>query len=315
MKSATITTSIDESRSDVIPADHNALPCYIVVTPARNEAAFIKKTIESMIRQTVLPLKWMIVDDGSTDETAEIVSQYLPDYPWINLVRSEKRKERNFAGKVNAFNAGLERTQDIPWEFVCNLDGDISFDPDHFEFLLGRCVSDPQLGVVGTTFREEGFDLARDVVDWESHVGGQCQMFRRECFEEIGGYVPVATGGIDWVAVITARMKGWKTRSFAEREFYHFRPMGTAGGGSLTSAYRYGRKDYCIGSHPLWELARVARRLWRRPYLLSGIVLAAGYGWAWINRTPRGVSKELIQFHRREQMTKLKKILRKHLLG
>lgn len=314
MKTATMMTPADEARIDVTAADHCALPCYVVVTPARNEAPFIEKTMESMIRQTVLPLKWVIVDDGSTDETAAIVSKYLSDYPWIDMICREKRNGRNFAGKVNAFYAGLERLQDIPWEFVSNLDGDISFDPDHFEFLLGRCVSDPKLGVVGTTFREEGFDLARDVIEWETHVGGQCQMFRRQCFEEIGGYVPVATGGVDWVAVITARMKGWKTRSFAEREFYHHRPMGTAGGGPLTSAYRYGRKDYCIGSHPLWEAARVAHRMGRRPYILSGITLAAGYGWAWMNREPRAVSKELIQFHRREQMTKLKRIL-KRLLG
>src|ERR1700743_3485983 len=232
MKTATTMTIAEEARNDMAPGDHAVLSHYILVTPARNERAFIEKTIKSMIRQTVLPLKWVIVDDGSTDKTAEIVTKYLSDYPWIELVCREKRKERNFAGKVNAFNAGLERAQNIPWEFVCNLDGDISFDADQFEFLLGKCISDPQLGVVGTTFREEGFDLAKDVVEWETHVGGQCQMFRRQCFEEIGGYKPVASGGIDWVAVITARMKGWKTRSFAEREFYHYRPMGTAGGGA-----------------------------------------------------------------------------------
>lgn len=304
------TVTVDGASSNPESAHRVALPGYILVTPAHNEAAFVEMTIESMIRQTALPLKWVIVDDGSTDHTAEIVSRYLPDHPWIELLRRERRKERNFAGKVNAFNAGLARARDLPWEYLGNLDADISFGPDHFEFLLLRCVADPRLGVVGTTFREDGFNLATDVVEWETHVGGQCQLFRRGCFEEIGGYVPSAVGGIDWVAVIMARMEGWKTRSFAEREFFHYRPMGTAEGGPLTSAFRYGKKDYCIGGHPLWQIAKIARRLGRKPYLLSGIVLAAGYFWACVTRMPRSVSKEIIQFHRQEQMTKLRTFLK-----
>lgn len=292
-----------------------ALPAYILITPARNEGAFIEKTIQSMIRQTVLPLKWVVVDDGSTDDTPEIVSRYLAAHPWIELVRRPQRTERNFAGKVYAFNAGLSRTQNLPWEIVGNLDGDISFDPDHFEFLLGRFAADPELGVAGTAFREDGFSLERDVFQWTSHVGGQCQLFRRQCFDAIGGYVPVPTGGIDWVAVINARMKGWKTRSFAERQFFHHRPMGTAERGRLASSFAYGKKDYSVGSHPMWELFRVVRRLARRPYLLSGLALGAGYCWAWFCRTPRAVSQDLVRFHRNEQMKKLQTFLKAGLLA
>jgi poly-beta-1,6-N-acetyl-D-glucosamine synthase len=293
--------------------DGAPLPTYILITPARNEGAFIEKTIQSMIHQTMLPLKWVIVDDGSTDNTAEIVNRYLPIYPWMELVRRQQQKERNFAGKVHAFNSGLARVQDFRWDFVGNLDADISFDPDHFEFLLRRCVADPQLGVVGTAFHEDGFSL-EDVFDWTSHVGGQCQLFRRQCFEEIGGYVPVPLGGVDWVAVITARMKGWKTRSFAERQFFHYRPMGTAERGRLGSAFTYGKKDYSVGNHPLWEFARVIRRLACRPWVLSGAALGAGYLSGWVRHAPRAVSKELVHFHRKEQMAKLKALFRRRRL-
>ncbi len=290
------------------------LPTYILITPARNEAAFIDKTIQSMIHQTVLPLKWVIVDDGSTDSTAEIVSRYLSVYPWMELARRQKQTERDFAGKVRAFNAGLAQARGVRWDFVGNLDADISFGPDHFEFLLRSCAADPQLGVVGTAFSEAGFSLEGDVFDWASHVGGQCQLFRRQCFEDIGGYVPVPGGGVDWVAVISARMKGWKTRSFAERRFFHHRPMGTAEVGRLGSAFAYGKKDYGVGSHPLWEFVRVIRRMARKPYLLSGVALGGGYLWGWVHHAPRAVSLELVQFHRREQMTKLKSIFDRTLL-
>jgi glycosyltransferase involved in cell wall biosynthesis len=139
------------------------LPTYVLVTPARNEAAFIEKTIESVIRQTVLPAKWVIVNDGSTDDTGAIVAKYTPQYSWIELVNLPARRERNFAAKVHAFNVGLERVKDIPYEIIGNLDADISFDDDHLEFLLTRFREDPKLGVAGTTFKEaNGYNSETD---------------------------------------------------------------------------------------------------------------------------------------------------------
>jgi glycosyltransferase involved in cell wall biosynthesis/SAM-dependent methyltransferase len=296
--------------------DGVALPTYILITPARNEAAFIEKTIESVIHQTVLPLKWVIVDDASTDDTAQIVSKYLPSYPWMELVRRQRSEKRNFAQKVHSFNCGLARVQDLGWEMVANLDADISFGPDHFEFLLRQCVADPQLGVVGTAFCEEGYSLEGDAFcDWAWHVGGQCQLFRKQCFEEIGGYLPAPAGGVDWIAVITARMKGWKTRSFAERQFFHYRPLGTAGRGRVAAAFAYGKKDYSVGSHPLWEFLRAVRHLGRKPYLLSGGALGLGYLLGWVRHAPRAVSQEFVRFHRNEQMEKLKGLLKRRLLA
>src|SRR5690349_15532623 len=126
------------------------LPVYVVITPARNEAAFIELTLKSMVTQTVKPLKWVIVSDGSTDGTDEIVQQYLPENPWIELLRMPERKERTFAGKIHAFNAGYEKVKGLDYDFIASMDGDISFDENYFSFLLGKLAQDSTLGLVGT---------------------------------------------------------------------------------------------------------------------------------------------------------------------
>lgn len=284
---------------------------YVVITPARNEAKFIEHTLQSMIRQTVLPLKWVIVNDGSLDDTASLVRPCLAAYPWIELVDLPVRRERHFAAKVYAFNAGQERVKDLSYQVICNLDADVTLDPDHFEFLLNEIRQDPRLGVAGTTFREEGgYDSGKDSFEGRSHVSGQCQLFRRECFEEIGGYIPNKAGGIDWMAVTTARMMGWSTRSFREKSFFHHRSLGTAERGRIASSFSYGEKDYYLGGHPVWELFRVAWRMTRKPYIIDGLAVGLGYLWAFMRREHRPVSRQLMKFHRREQMQKLASILK-----
>jgi glycosyltransferase involved in cell wall biosynthesis len=283
---------------------------YVLVTPARNEETFIEKTIQSMIRQTVLPAKWVIVNDGSTDATSSIVRPYLSDHRWMELVDLPVRRERNFAAKVYAFNAGQERVQNLEYDVIGNLDADVSLDDDHFAFLLNEFRKAPRLGVAGTIFKEEGYSSETDSFEGHSHVSGQCQLFRRECFEEIGGYRPNKAGGIDWMAVTTARMMGWKTQSFREKWFFHHRTLGTAERGRFASSFSYGEKDYYLGGHPVWELFRVAYRMTKRPYLLDGLALGAGYLWALLRRVKRPVSDELMRFHRKEQMQKLRAILK-----
>ena len=285
------------------------LPAYVLVTPARNEAAFIEKTIESVIHQTVLPLKWVIVDDGSTDKTPEIVSRYLARFPWMELMRMPPRQTRTFAAKVRAFNAGYQRFKDVPYEVLGNLDADISFESDYIEFLLKKFSAEPGLGVAGTTFREEGYSSEKDSFEGHNHVAGGCQLFRRRCFEEIGGFIPNEAGGVDWIAVTTARMMGWKTKSFREKWFLHDRHLGMAERNAAAATFSYGKKDYYLGGHPVWELFRVAYRVTKQPFIIGGLALGLGYCWALIRRTPRPVSRELIAFHRQEQMAKLKAIL------
>ena len=298
------------SRVSLDHLDQRLKPSYVLVTPARNEEAFIEKTIESVIKQTLLPIRWVIVDDGSTDSTVQIVRRYLEQYPWMELIQMPQRRDRSFAAKVGAFNAGYERVKGLRWEIIGNLDGDISFEPDHFEFLTGKFAADASLGVAGTVFKEKDYSSDRDSFEGRAHVAGQCQLFRRECWEQIGGYVPHRAGGIDWMAVVTARMMGWKTESFRERWFFHYRRLGTAERGVLASLFSYGEKDYYLGGHPLWQVFRVAYRASKKPFVTGGLALGLGYCWAFLRRVPRPVSGELMAFHRKEQMTKLRIILK-----
>ena len=288
----------------------NPHPAFVLITPARNEEAFIEKTLESVVHQTCLPVKWVIVNDGSTDATGSIVRQYAERYDWIELVNLPVRRERNFAAMVYAFNAGQEQLKKIQYEVIGNLDSDVSLEEDHFEFLLSKFKEDPQLGVAGTVFKEEGYNSETDSLEGQLHVSGQCQLFRRRCFEDIGGYFANKAGGIDWIAVTTARMMGWKTRSFREKCFFHYRHLGTAERSVFAAAFSYGEKDYYLGGHPVWELFRVAYRMTKPPYFVEGLALGLGYGWAMLRRTKKPISKELMRFHRREQMRKLKVIMK-----
>jgi poly-beta-1,6-N-acetyl-D-glucosamine synthase len=286
------------------------LPKYVLITPARNEAQFIEGTLRSVVAQTAQPLKWVIVSDGSTDETDAIVGKYAVDHSWIELVRMPPRAERHFAGKVHAFNAGRERIKNLEYDVIASLDGDISFDEDYFSFLLQKLAEDPTLGLVGTPFKEGSnptYDYRFTSIE---HVSGACQVFRRQCFDDVGGYVPVKGGCIDHIAVITARMKGWKTRTFIDKVCLHHREMGTAQQSVLRSRFKNGAKDYAIGNHPVWEVLRTAYQTTKRPYLVGGLAVLAGYAGAAMRRVERPVSSELVKFYRREQMGRLARLFR-----
>ncbi len=288
---------------------------YVLVTPARNEEAFLELTIQSVVGQTLHPLKWVIVSDGSTDRTDEIATKYAGQHDWIEFVRMPERTERDFAGKVGCFNAGYARLKGIPYDIVGSLDADISFDEGYFEFLLGKFGVDPRLGLAGTPFDEGGevYDYRFSSTD---HVSGACQMFRRECFEAIGGYVPLKGGGIDVVAVLSARYKGWHTQTFIEKTCRHHRPMGSANNkGRVRTAYKMGRRAYCVGYHPCWQVFRSIYQMTRRPYVLGGCALFLGYFGAKLSRTPISVTKELEEFQRKEQMRRLRTFFARRIGG
>ncbi len=282
---------------------------YVLITPARNEEAFIEKTLDSVVAQTRLPERWVIVDDASTDRTAEIVARYVEHHSWIELLQRPPRSDRSFAGKAHAFNAGLERVGDVAYDVVGNLDADISFEPDYMEFLLAKFAENPKLGVAGTPMVEAKFNTLSDSFYNENDVYGACQLFRRACFENVGGYTPVKWGGIDWIAVRTARLNGWLTRSFADKTFFHHRPMGATGTNVWRARFDYGRKDYFLGNHPLWQVFRVGFQMLKRPYGVGGVMLLFGYLHSLITRVERPVAPELLAFHRREQLDRLKNLI------
>jgi biofilm PGA synthesis N-glycosyltransferase PgaC len=287
------------------------LPKYVLITPARNEARYIELTLQSVVAQTVLPLKWVIVSDGSTDGTDDIVKRYLSVYPWMEMIRMPARQERHFAGKVSAFNAGYESVCHLPYEIIGNLDGDVSFDHTYFHFLLCKFAENPRLGVAGTPYTEGSFQYDYRFTSIE-HVSGQCQLFRRECFNDIGGFVPRKIGGVDLVAVTSARMKGWQTKTFVEKPYMHHRAMGTATASVWKAPFKVGRADYLLGSHPLWQFARSIYQTTRPPLLLGGGLRLAGFVWAMLGETKKQVPDDFVEFRRKEQMRRLWKFVARH---
>ena len=250
----------------------------------------------------------MIVSDGSRDRTDEIVNGYLSKHPWIELVRLPEHRDRNFAAKVNCFNAGYERIKELNFDIIGNLDADISFEKDYFKFLMSKFAENPKLGVAGTPFLEDGKHYDYRFTNVE-HVSGACQLFRKECFLDIGGYLPIEGGGIDWAAVTTARMKGWKTRTFTEKTCIHYRKMGTGNTSEIMTWFRQGGKDYFLGNHPLWEIFRTGYQMSKKPLILGGTLLIAGYTWRGIISKDRPISNELVKFIRKEQMNRLKSFI------
>jgi glycosyltransferase involved in cell wall biosynthesis len=282
---------------------------YLLITAAKNEEAFIELTIKSVVGQKTRPMRWVIVSDGSTDHTDEIVSRYAAQHEWIELYRMPERKTRDFGGKARCFNTAYERVKHLDFDLVGNLDADLTFTEDYYEFLLSKFAEDPKLGLGGTPFSEHGqtYDYRFSSRD---HVSGAAQMFRRDCFEQIGGYTPVKGGGIDVIAVLSARMKGWHTRTFPEKACEHHRPMGSANHRNVIVAnFKLGRRQYGLGFHPLWQIFRSVYQMSRKPYVLAGIALFTGYFWAMIRRAERYVSPEIIAFQRHDQMNRLHKFL------
>lgn len=285
---------------------------YVLVTAARNEEEYIEQPLRSVVAQTVRPLKWIIVSDGSTDRTDEIVTRYAREYAWVELVRMPEHRDRDFAAKARCIDAALERLRELRFDIIGNLDADVSFEPDYMAFLLRQFAAEPRLGVAGTPYVEEDYKPGQHSLnirggDW-NHVSGPCQLFQRACFQEVGGYLPLPVGAIDWIAVTTARMRGWRTRSFPDKTYFHHRRMGTADSSLLRSNFNDGRKAYSVGGHPVWELPRGVYRMREHPLFLRGLCFQLGYLWACVTRTKRSISPQLMAFHRREQMARLRGI-------
>jgi glycosyltransferase involved in cell wall biosynthesis len=286
---------------------------YVLITPARNEAEFIELTIRAVVAQTILPQRWIIVSDGSTDGTDDIVRRYATELSWIELVRMPERRERHFAGKVQAFNAGYVKACNLDYKVIGNLDADITFGGDYFEFLLEQFADNPRLGVAGTPFKEDSQRSDYRFVSAE-HVSGACQLFRRECFEEIGGYRAIRTGGVDLAAVITARMKGWQTHSFSEKTSVHHRKQGEATRGVLRGAFEGGRADYLLGCDPIWQVLRSGYRFTTaKPLFIGGTLCLAGYVSAALSRAERVLPADVVRFRRAEERRRLMDLLRRSL--
>lgn len=282
-------------------------PSYVIVTPVRNEAAFIEKTLCSIIAQTARPAEWIIVNDGSTDETEDIVARYVARHPWLRLINRQDRGYRQRGpGVVDAFYEGFDQITYANYDIVVKLDGDLSFEPDYFEELLKQFAANPKLGIAsGQPYVFNG----KDWVTGKSLLPctqGPTKLYRRECFEAIGGIRrSLGWDGIDdW----TARMLGWQTVTFKHLRVLHHRTWGAATG-SLKSRIEQGQGAYFMGYHPLFMLVRGIRRMVNRPYVVGGCAMIWGYVGSWLARREQ-VEPELIRFVRRTQLQLLASLVR-----
>jgi biofilm PGA synthesis N-glycosyltransferase PgaC len=279
---------------------------FVIITPAHNEEKFIEKTIQSMINQTARPMKWVVVSDASTDRTAEIVRHYTLQHDFIQLIELQRDPGRHFGNKVAAFNRGLTEVKGLQYEFVGNLDADVSFDPEYFERVLEAFARDPKLGLSGgIIYNKIGNEFVTQDETLDS-VGGPVQLFRRQCFEEIGGYVPLRGGGIDAAAEITARMKGWRVRKSRSLRVFEHRRNGTAMASPLEACVVLGRRFYSLGYGLVFYLFRCAYRLNKQPYILGSCAGLFGYLESMFQRRPIVLPPETVRYLRAEQRQKLR---------
>lgn len=278
---------------------------YVLITAARNEQAYIEKTIISVINQSILPKKWIIVSDGSTDRTDQIVKKYVKQYHFIQHFIVNGDAKRNFGSMVRAFNTGHEQLKYIDYEFIGNLDADISIESDYYQSILEKFQENTRLGLAG------GFIYEQHNGKYESRkfnsnksVPHAIQLFRRECFESIGGYIPLKYGGVDWCAEVMARMNGWHVESFPEIKVLHHRRT-LAAEGVLKGAFRQGLMDFSVGSHPLFEVFKCMSRVRGKPFLIYAVLRLTGFIWACYRRENREVSSKFVMYLRREQMQRV----------
>ena len=279
---------------------------YVLMTAAYNEEENIGKTLESVVSQTLLPERWVIVSDGSTDRTDEIVQAYEKRFAFIRFLRRTKPARRSFGSKVLALHFGSELFKDVEYDFIGNLDADITLGPSYFENLIGYFLSRPKLGLAGGFVCEEvngTFQSRRQNRVYS--VAHAAQLVRKECYEAIGGYAVLEYGGEDWHAQVSAGMKGWEIESFPELEIRHHRHTGE-GDNLLRHKFRQGRMDYSLGSALLFEFLKCAERLPEKPFVAGSIARFGGYLWSCIRRDRRPVSDEFVAFLRQEQNEKVR---------
>lgn len=290
------------------------LQSYILISSAKNEEKFIEKTIQSVINQTILPKKWIIVNDGSTDSTEEIVTKYCSKYNFINLINKRAEDKRNFGAKARAITLAYQKVKNLEFDYVGNLDADISFDPDYYENILIEFEKNSKLGIAG--------GIRYDLMDGKfiklktapDSVGGPFQFFRRQCFEEIGGYLPLRFGGIDAVAEISARMHSWQVKHFPQYKVYHYRLTGFANTNILAQRFKMGLRNYSIGYDPLFQFLKIVSIDFLKPYLLGSLLIYLGFLWGAIRRYKMPISKEFKQYLRKEQRAKIKAMRRETFL-
>lgn len=288
----------------IAPTPH----AYVVISPCRNEAQFMRRTLDSVVAQTARPARWVIVDDGSTDETPAILSEYAARHDWIRVVRKPDRGHRAVGpGVIEAFYTGLETAALDDFAYLCKLDLDLDLPPRYFEILMDRMEADPRIGTCSgkAYFRNAEGVLVSERIGDEMSLG-MTKFYSVACFTQIGGFVrEVMWDGID---CHKARQLGWTPVSWDDPElrFEHLRPMGSSQQSIFTGRRRHGFGQYYMGTTPLFLIASALNKMRQPPYLLGGFAMLQGYFGAMLRRTPRHGDDELVAFIRAYQRRALR---------
>jgi glycosyltransferase involved in cell wall biosynthesis len=284
---------------------------YVLVTAVHNEEESIGSTIDSILRQTVPPDTWVIISDSSTDGTDSVIRDRESTCRFIRYIRLERSDSgRNFAHKVNALRVGRDFLKDREYKFIGILDGDISLESDYYEELFKKFVENERLGIAGGyVYEKQGTQWIPRPFNRVISVPGGIQVFRRECYEDVGGLVPLETGGEDWCAEIMARMKGWQVRSFPELKVLHLKRTATADG-ILRGRYRLGLMDQALGSHPLFEFVKCSLRIREKPFVIGSLVRFAGFLSGYFRRRKTRMPDDFVRYLRHEQTERLHRAMK-----
>jgi glycosyltransferase involved in cell wall biosynthesis len=281
---------------------------YIIITPAYNEERYIGQTIDSVLGQTILPKLWIIVDDGSTDNTSQIIRQKTDGYVWIHYVyRPKIAGQTYYASNVYAIEEGLRSADRLDYDYLAILDSDISLPQDYYEKIFHRFGQDEKLGIASGVYLVPGKNGFEKTLNDRRSCPKNIMVFRRRCFEDIGGFIPMKYGGEDTCACFMARMKNWKSWSFPDIIAFHNKPVGTGHAkGLLKIRFRQGIGEYFMATHPLFLLLKSLRRCIKEPpIIIGGLVRIAGFIYANFMGQKRQISDELIDYIRKEQFSRI----------
>jgi cellulose synthase/poly-beta-1,6-N-acetylglucosamine synthase-like glycosyltransferase len=284
-------------------------PRYVLATAAYNEAHRIGATLRAVAAQTCRPVSWVVVSDGSTDGTDDVVRAFAEDAPFVSLLRVEKSRKHDFGAKVHALRKAFEHLSALSYDFLGVLDADVSFAPDYFEELFRHFDADPRLGVAGGNVIQQVDGRAIPRIKDFSTVAGAVQMLRRECFEQTGGLPVLRYGGEDAAMEIAARMHGWSTQTFPELEVLHDGLVGAGAGGRTRARFKWGRANFALGYHPLYQVARAVNRTREKPYVVGSLAELLGYAVGRLEDKRPSVDAELVRHLRGEQLDRLRSLL------
>ena len=283
---------------------------YVLITAAKNEAAFIESTIKSVVRQTLQPKKWIIVSDHSTDGTDYIVNKYSNEYSFISLLKFDGALNRNFASKVHAISAAFDLLRSIDFDFIGILDADINFDENYYKNITNKFDESTKLGIAGGGFYDV-YDSKKIKISYSPYsVRGAVQLFRRKCFEEIGGIYPLRYGGEDSVACAAARMHGWEIQTFEDIIVYHNRKTGSVGLNIFNMKFQDGKREYNRGLIPSVQFLKSLSRIGQHPIIIGTLLQIFGYWWLKSKKEKLIFSEELQNFIKAEQKVRLRKMLK-----